>query len=128
MPDRDVERLPDLVNGDAWLVHRGRFLDVTFLLEVGDEPYLVRILEGKVISVARSRAVMPRWTFALRASKEAWNTFWQPAPPPGYHDLVAMMKFEHLRLEGDQYPFMTHILYFKDLLGRLRAEDSGHGT
>ena len=121
MQERDIGRLPELVNRDPWLVHRGRFLDVTFLVEIGDEPYLVRIREGRVVSVEHSRSVMPHWTFALRASKDAWSTFWQPTPPPGYHDLVAMMKFGHLRLEGDQYPFMTHILYFKDVLERLRA-------
>ncbi|MDX1432622.1 MAG: hypothetical protein R3286_09255 [Gammaproteobacteria bacterium] len=125
MSGEDITRLPELVNGDAWLVHRGRFLDVTFLVEVGDDAYLVRIRAGRIDAVERSRSVMPRWTFALRASKEAWSTFWQPAPPPGYHDLVAMMKFRHLRLEGDQYPFMTHIRYFKDVLGRLRARGPG---
>ena len=63
---------------------------------------------------------MPRWTFALHASSQDWNAFWSAAPPPGYHDLVAMMKFKRLRLAGDPYPFMTHIRYFKDLLARLR--------
>lgn len=125
MPERDIARLPELVNRDEWLVHRGRFLDVTFLIEVGDEPWLVHIRAGRVLGVERDAAVMPRWTFALRASREAWSTFWQPAPPPGYHDVVAMMKFKTLRLEGDQYPFMTHIRYFKDLLATLRAPGGG---
>jgi hypothetical protein len=90
------------------------------MLEVGEDQYLIRIREGGVESVERGPFVMPRWAFALRASAEDWGTFWSASPPPGYHDLVAMMKFKRLRLEGDVYPFMTHIRYFKDLLGRLR--------
>jgi hypothetical protein len=120
MQHQDIEQLPELVNGDPWLTHRGRFLDVSLMLEVGDDQYLIRIREGCVESVERGPFVMPRWTFALHASSQDWNAFWSAAPPPGYHDLVAMMKFKRLRLAGDPYPFMTHIRYFKDLLGRLR--------
>lgn len=122
MSRQSVERLPELANGDAWLIHRGRFLDVSLMLEVGDDQYLVHIRDGRVASVDRGPLVMPRWTFALRASAEDWRTFWSPSPPPGYHDLVAMMKFKRLHLDGDPYPFMTHMRYFKELLERLRAE------
>ena len=122
MVGHTIERLPELANGDAWLIHRGRFLDVDMMLEVGETQYLVRIREGRVASVDRGPFVMPRWTFALRASLEDWNAYSSPAPAPGSHDLVAMMKFKRLVLDGDPYPFMTHIRYFKDLLGLLRAE------
>jgi hypothetical protein len=116
-----IERLPELSISDPWLTHRGRFLDVNLMLEVGEDQYLIRIRAGSVESVARGPFIMPQWSFALRASANDWNTFWGPSPPPGYHDLVAMMKFKRLRLDGDPYPFMTHIRYFKDLLGCLRA-------
>jgi hypothetical protein len=121
MTEQNIDRLPELANGDPWLTHRGRFLDVSVLLEVGEHEYLIRIREGGVESVERGPFVMPRWTFALRASAEDWSKFWSASPQPGYHDLVAMMKFKRLQLDGDPYPFMTHIRYFKDLLGRLRT-------
>jgi hypothetical protein len=120
MNQLSIERLPELANGDAWLTHRGRFLQVRLMIEVGEDQYLIRIRDGGVESVERGPFVMPQWSFALRASAEDWATFWSASPPPGYHDLVAMMKFKRLRLEGDPYPFMTHLRYFKDLLGRLR--------
>lgn len=121
MVGQSIERLPELANGDTWLIHRGRFLDVDLMLEVGETQYLVHIREGRVESVDRGPFVMPRWTFALRASLEDWKAFSSPTPSPGSHDLVAMMKFERLVLDGDPYPFMTHLRYFKDLLARLRA-------
>ena len=65
---------------------------------------------------SRGPFVMPRWTFALRASEEAWATFWQPVPPPGFHDLIAMLKTRALKLEGDQHPFFANLRYFKELL------------
>jgi hypothetical protein len=115
-----VDRLGELANADAWLVHRGRLLDVSFLLEVGAAQYLIRIHRGRVEAMEAGPLVMPRWTFALRAPAEAWATFWKAIPPPGYNDLIAMAKTRALRIEGDQYPFMANLRYFKDLLALLR--------
>ena len=115
------EQLGALANATAWLVHRGRFLDVSFLLEVGDATYLVRIHHGRVEAVEKGPFVMPRWIFALRASEKAWATFWQPLPPPGFHDLIAMLKTGALKLEGDQHPFFANLLYFKELLALPRS-------
>jgi len=121
MNQRSIERLPELANGDAWLTHRGRFLDTNLMLEVGHDQYLIHIREGRVQSVDSGPFVMVSWTFALRASEDDWRTFCRASPPPGFHDLVAMLKFKRLTLDGDPYPFMTHIRYFRDLLGCLRA-------
>jgi hypothetical protein len=120
-----IDQLAELANGNAWLVHRGRFLDVSFLIEVGAASYLVRIHRGRVEAVERGPLVMPRWTFALRASEEAWATFWKAVPPPGFHDLIAMIKVRALRLEGDQHPFMANLRYFKDLMALPRAGAGG---
>ena len=111
-----IEKLASLASADAWLVHRGRYLDTTFLLGVGADTYLVRIHRGRVEAIERGPLVMPRWTFALRGASEAWATFWQPLPPPGFHDLIAMIKTRALALEGDQYPFFANLRYFKELL------------
>jgi hypothetical protein len=116
-----IEGLGALANDKAWLVHRGRFLDVSFLLEVGDASYLVRIHRGRIEAVDQGPFGMPRWTFALRASQDTWATFWQPIPPPGFHDLMAMIKTRALKLEGDQHPFFANLLYFKELLALPRA-------
>jgi hypothetical protein len=120
MTSAAIERLAGFANDNAWLVHRGRYLDTIFLLGVGDTDYLVRIHRGRVEAVERGPFVQARWTFALRASQEAWDTFWRPVPPPGTHDLIAMIKTRALRLDGDQYPFMANLRYFKELLAMPR--------
>jgi len=125
MTTHAIDRLAELANADAWLVHRGRTLDTTFLLGIGNADYLVRIHRGRVEAIAKGPFVQPRWTFALRASREAWATFWQPIPPPGFHDLMAMIKTRALKLEGDQQPFFANLLYFKELLALPRAAAEG---
>jgi hypothetical protein len=116
-----MERLRELANADSWLVHRGRYLEVTFLLEIGTQSYLLRIHRGRVDAVERGPFVLPRWTFALKAARETWEAFWAPNPPVGFHDLIAMLRFGRLVVEGDQYPFMANLRYFKDLLALPRA-------
>jgi hypothetical protein len=116
-----LHRLPALVNDDDRLVERGRFVNTTFLVEVGPQAWLVAVSHGRVADVTPGPFVMPRWTFALRASEETWEKFWSPNPPPGFHDLMAMIKFRTLRAEGDLYPFMSNLLWFKAVLATPRS-------
>lgn len=118
-----MEALAALVNGNERLVHRGRHVDVRFLVDVGDQDWLIEIRGGRVGSVRRGPFVMPSWTFALRASRDEWLLFWQPMPRPGSHDLFAMLRRRALRIEGDLHPFMANLLYFKDVLASLRGRE-----
>ena len=115
-----LERLAELVNGDPWLVRRGRFVDTTFLIEAGAAQYLIDIHAGRIEHVASGPFVMPRWTFALRAPEEAWSQFRKALPPPGFNDILAMLKSRTLRIEGDQHVLMANLLYFKDVLAKMR--------
>jgi hypothetical protein len=121
MPSARIESLPALANAEAELLRRGRFLDVTFLLEMGASQYLVRIHRGRIEAFEPGPHVQPRWTFALRASQQAWDAFWERLPAPGSHDLIAMLKTGALRLDGDQHPFMANLRYFKELLALPRT-------
>ena len=115
-----IERIPELVNADANLVRRGRFLSTTFLMEIGDTGYLIRIAEGRVVSVTPGPFLTPNYSFALRAPRQAWETFWQKVPPPGFNDLFALFKRGLLRIEGDLHPFMANLLYIKDVVAAPR--------
>lgn len=123
-----IEALPDLVNGNAALVRRGRFLTTTFLLAVADVEYLVRIVEGRVAAVERGPFLMRSWTFALRAPADAWERFWQPTPAPGFHDLFAMKKAGVARVEGDLVPLMANLRYVKDVIAAPRRVAPGAGA
>src|SRR5262245_41456203 len=43
MTQGPIDRLMELANANAWLVHRGRFVEVTFLIEIGAAPAVVGI-------------------------------------------------------------------------------------
>jgi hypothetical protein len=114
------EKLPELVNGDAWLVHRGRFLAVEVLIGLGACPYYLTIEHGRVAGLERGPRLMRAFRFALRAEESAWRKHWQPVPEPHFHDLLAMAKRGALAIEGDVQPFMANLFYFKDVLAAPR--------
>lgn len=118
---RDVSALRELVNGHARLVHRGRFLTATMRLDVGEDAWLIDIDHGRIAGVRRGPFVMPSWTFGLACPAESWERFWQPLPPPGFHDLFALLRRGDLVLSGDMRPFMANLLYVKDVLATLRS-------
>jgi hypothetical protein len=117
-----IEALKARVNDDEALVRRGRYLTTTFLLEVGETPWLISIFEGRIASVSRGPFVMPSSSFALRAPAEEWEKFWSHRPPPGSNDLMALIKRRVLKAEGDLHVFMANLRYFKDALAKLRTE------
>src|SRR6185436_4323026 len=95
-----IERIPDLVNSDANLVRRGRFLSTTFMLEIGDQGYLVKIIEGRIAGVTPGPFVTPNYSFALRAPRDEWEMFWKKVPAPGHNDIFALFKRGKLKIEA----------------------------
>jgi hypothetical protein len=113
--------LPRLLDADAALVARGSRLNVGCLLGSKDHPYHVSFAAGRIVAITPAPILMRSWTFSYRASPAAWTEFWKPVPRPGWHDLLALTKRGEAVLEGDLYPFMTHLQYFKDVLALPRA-------
>lgn len=120
-----LEGLAELVNAREAVVRRGRYLSTTFLVETGETPWLITVVEGRIARVERGPFLMRQWSFALRAPMDAWRRFWQPTPAPGYHDLFAMAKAGHARIEGDLQPLMANLRYVKDVLEAPRGRRDG---
>jgi hypothetical protein len=115
-----LERLPDLVNADANLVRRGRYVATTFLIAIDNEDFLVRVDEGRIAAVTPGPFITPDYSFALRASRGVWEKFWQPRPPLGFTDVFALVKQKLMRVEGNIHPFMANLLYFKGVIAAPR--------
>jgi len=117
-----LDSIARVVNADDGLVRRGRFVDTTFMITIGDDDHLVRVQEGRIAAVTAGPFITPNYSFALRASRDVWEKFWQPLPPRGFTDIFALVKFRRMRVEGDLHPFMSNLLYFKDVLAIPRRE------
>jgi len=117
-----LDHLAARVNGDANLLRRGKFVNTSFLIAIDNADHIVRIEHGRIASVTPGPFITPNYSFALRASREAWEKLWSPQPIPGFTDLFALVKKKLLRVEGDLHPFMSNLLYFKGVLAAPRSE------
>jgi hypothetical protein len=115
-----LERLAEIVNGDAALVRRGRYFSDTFMLEVGATQVLIEVREGRIVCVATGPFVMRSWRFAIRASEEVWRRFWETVPAPGYNDIYALLRTGRIAFDGDLQPMMANLLYVKEVVAAPR--------
>ena len=115
-----IDNIASLVNADAKLVRRGRFVDTTILIAIDEAYTLIRIQEGRIVKVTPGPFITPDYSFALRASRGVWEKFWQPLPPLGFTDIFALVKQKLMQVEGDIHPFMANLLYFKDVIAAPR--------
>ena len=115
-----IDSIASLVNADAKLVRRGRFVDTTFLIAIDEAYTLIRVEGGRIVKVTPGPFITPDYSFALRAPRGVWEKFWQPLPPLGFTDIFALVKQKLMRVEGDIHPFMANLLYFKDVIAAPR--------
>jgi hypothetical protein len=109
----------DAVNRDHELNRRGRYYSIRFRLEMDDHPFLFQVENGKLLSVTGD-AKAPA-AFVLKGRGDAWRTFLMDRPPPGYHDVSAMLEQGHLQLEGDPMPWLSNMLYVKGIIAHWRS-------
>ena len=120
-----IERLKDLVNGDAALVRRGQWFTADMLVEIGDERHIVRIRSGRIEEIAAAELLAIDYDFAIRAPREAWEEFWKPVPKPRHHDVMALIREGKMRIEGDLEKMLANMLTLKLMLEKPRLLAKG---
>ena len=121
-----IENLADYVNDNKALVRRGRYVNFSILVGIGDLDYIIEIQEGRVTTVRLRQVKIESGLFAIRAPAKIWEEFWRPMPKREHHDLFSMMAAGLAQIDGDLLPFMQNLQYFKDLLVALRPASIGN--
>lgn len=119
-----LDRLRQLSHGDRHLARFGRDFACAILVGDGDNEWLIEVNKGEVARVTKGPLIMPRTDITLRASEDAWAKHIEAVPPPGYHDLFAMRRFKHIRIEGDTKLLASYLFYIKRLFALLRPVEA----
>tara|TARA_Y100000994_G_scaffold184165_1_gene152988 strand:- start:107 stop:478 length:372 start_codon:yes stop_codon:yes gene_type:complete len=118
-----IEDMQNRVNADTSLVHRGRWVNLTFVLGIDEDDYLITIAAGKVTDIRPRQLPTDTGKFSIRASAKSWAKHWQKVPPRDYHDIFAMLPKKIVKIDGTLEPFMQNLQYFKDIIATLRCRE-----
>ena len=119
------EKLANAVNTDKMLVKRGKNCSLTLLISIDDSEYFISIESGMVANIVSGQFLMRHWDLAIRASQITWSKFWQKHPEPGFHDIFAMNRFGHCKIEGNTNILLSHIRFIKDVISKPRFWNEG---
>lgn len=107
---RWVDEFRRVSDEDPELRAHGKFYSCSFLLDMEEHEYLVRMHEGKVEEILVDPGPLDeRYQFAIRAGAETWRQFGQETPPPMYHGIWAASFQRDMSLEGDLLVLMQNL-------------------
>lgn len=103
--------LADAMRDDRELGVIGHGLSLDLGLRCGDELYLLRLREGRLVGVKEpGEAIEDEPEFTICAPPEAWQEFLKPEPSPFYnHPLAMASRAPGASLEGDIMTFVRHL-------------------
>jgi hypothetical protein len=134
MPDAELgthewwEQYKQTVNQDPEMSVRGhdRF-DENFVVEMGEERFLVQMQGGEVQDVIPNPGINDEWAFGVEGSREAWEEFVQELPPAHNNEIIASnyrtkVKGDdgHLALNGNNKRIFQNLRPFQRALDLMR--------
>jgi hypothetical protein len=97
-------------NDDPEIQAHGKFFSCSYLLDMTDHRFVVRVESGRVTGVAVDPGPLDvPYQFAIRASAETWQGFGVPVPAPMFHGIWAASFQRDMRLEGDLLVLMQNL-------------------
>ncbi|MFF4756513.1 hypothetical protein ACWD5R_44980 [Streptomyces sp. NPDC002514] len=119
--EQPVDYFRRLSDGDEELQAHGAFFSCTYLLDMEDHSFLVRMHRGQVEELIVDPEPLTGYDFAIRADAETWRGFCRPTPPPMHHGIWAATFRSGMRLEGDLLVLMQNLRCLTRQLELLRV-------
>jgi hypothetical protein len=112
----------DATNNDAEIQAHGKYFTCSYMFDMTDARFVVRVVAGRVVEVAINPGPLDvPYEFAVRASADTWRNFGVPMPKPMYHGIWAASFQRDMRLEGDILVMMQHLRCFTRQIELLRV-------
>ena len=108
--DRWVDEFARVSNEDPEIQAHGKYYTCSFLLDMEEHQFLIRMNAGKVEEILVDPGPLDlRYQFIIRASAETWRNFGKETPPPMYHGIWSASFQRDMKLEGDLLVLMQNL-------------------
>jgi hypothetical protein len=95
---------------DPEIQAHGKYFTCSYLLDMTDHTFVVRVVSGEVATVAVDPGPLDvPYQFAIRASADTWRNFGVAVPAPMYHGIWAATFQRDMRLDGDVLVLMQNL-------------------
>lgn len=115
-----VERFRELSDGDPEIQTHGRFFSCSYLLDMIEHRFLVRMHRGRVEELVADPGPLEPYDFAIRAGRETWEGFCSEVPPPMCHGIWSATFQRDMTLEGNHLVIMQNLRVLTRQLELLR--------
>lgn len=116
-----VEQFRQLSDTDAEIQAHGQYFSCSYLLDMIEHSYLVRMHRGKVEDLIVDPGPLEPYDFAIRAGRETWEGFCSTTPPPMCHGIWSATFQRDMSLEGDHLVLMQNLRVLTRQLELLRT-------
>jgi len=117
-----VRSFTEANNTDPEIQAHGKYFTCSYLLDMTDHTFVVRMVSGKVADIAVDPGPLDiGYQFIVRASAETWRQFGSEIPAPMYHGIWAATFQRDMKLEGDVLVLMQNLRTFTRQIELLRA-------
>jgi hypothetical protein len=99
----DTHAITLAANSDGEFKLAARLWNADLRFEIGAEPYLLQIREGRISEFSKADA--SKWDVKISAPESDWRELLRPIPKPFYQDLMAAMTRQGFKVEGDLLGF-----------------------
>jgi pimeloyl-ACP methyl ester carboxylesterase len=122
-----TDSLKQRVNHDPEFAVVGKLMHVRFVWELGETRMLFVVERGKIEDIKLDEEITfnDSWQFSLRGSRESWERFLAPCPPPMHNDIWAMVvQVDDVELDGDRLVAMQNIRALSRLMALARLQEN----
>ncbi|MHA6794742.1 hypothetical protein ACVGVM_14710 [Pseudonocardia bannensis] len=100
----------EATNSDPEIQAHGNYFTCSYLLDMTDHRFVVRMVSGKAAEVVVDPGPLDvHYQFTIRAGVETWRGFGVPVPPPMHHGIWAATFQRDMSLEGDVLVLMQNL-------------------
>ena len=117
---KELDAVQESINNDEEFRIAAKYFTNDVLFTVGEDQAIVQVREGVVSDIFLEPTFMDPWQFCIKASREAWEKFLQPTPPPMYNALFPAMIRQIFKVEGDLEKAFAHFWPITRMMDILR--------
>ena len=110
-----MSRWQQAASTNVQLLRLGRRCHLQICVVVDDLPWYFEIASGRVVAIHEGPFHLRHSDLQLQASRSAWEKFFRPLPPRGFHDLLAMSSYFSVQISGNQDLLRENLAFVKAL-------------